>query len=223
MQKEYKDQLGETKEVFGSTSIRMGPQYTYVALNMPRQLLFKYSRYKFCAKMIGEIPKVRILELGCGEGLGTILLAENCHEVVGIDIDNDAIEWAKVTLKEKSNLYFETDDFIGKTYGIFDVVVLLDVIEHIPKESEKEMFEGIVNNLSNDGYCIVGTPNITASVYASSPSKVGHINLFDAERLRDAMSKYFKNVFMFGMNDEVVHTGFYPMCQYLLVIGCNKK
>ena len=37
------------------------------------------------------------------------------------------------------------------------------------------------------------------------------------------MLKYFENVFLFSMNDEVVHTGFSPMAHYLFVICCQKK
>ena len=38
-----------------------------------------------------------------------------------------------------------------------------------------------------------------------------------------AASRYFENVFVFGMNDEVVHTGFYPMCHYIFVLGTGKR
>jgi len=68
-----------------------------------------------------------------------------------------------------------------------------------------------------------GTPNETASCYASEFSKIGHVNLFTAERLTELLCAYFHNVFLFGMNDEVLHTGFHPMCHYLLALGCSKK
>ena len=44
-------------------------------------------------------------------------------------------------------------------------------------------------------------------------------------RLRALMQRYFRNVFMFGMNDEVLHTGFAPMCHYLwsLAVGVRRR
>jgi len=30
-------------------------------------------------------------------------------------------------------------------------------------------------------------------------------------------------VFVFSMNDEVVHTGFYPMAHYLLAVACHRR
>ncbi len=37
------------------------------------------------------------------------------------------------------------------------------------------------------------------------------------------MHKYFENVFLFGMNDEVLHTGMYPMASYIMALGCGKR
>ena len=58
---------------------------------------------------------------------------------------------------------------------------------------------------------------------ASAGSKAGHVNCKDAPTLKLLLSVYFHNVFMFSMNDEVVHTGFYPMAHYLLALCCGKK
>ena len=100
-------------------------------------------------------------------------------------------------------------------------IVSLDVIEHVDKSDEEAFFKTIITNLEDHGVCIIGTPNENSSQHASESSKKGHVNLFTAERLYNALSQYFHNVFLFGMNDEVVHTGFYPMCHYLLAIGCG--
>jgi hypothetical protein len=37
------------------------------------------------------------------------------------------------------------------------------------------------------------------------------------------MEDYFHNVFVFSMNDEVVHTGYYPMAHYLFAVCAGKK
>ena len=220
----HKDEnWGKIKNHISSQRIELGPYFTYNLLNSPRHLLFSFSRYKFAARLIGEFPKVNVLELGCNEGLGTLLLAEDSHNVTGVDFDEDAIQWAKSNLEKKDNIVFKYDDFLGKTYGKYDVVVALDVVEHIPKEREIDFFRTVVSNLNDDGYSIIGTPNITATQYSSEPSKMGHVNLFSAERLRDTLMQYFKNVFLFSMNDEVVHTGFYSMSHYLIALGCGKK
>lgn len=70
---------------------------------------------------------------------------------------------------------------------------------------------------------LIGTPNITAAQYASEQSAGVHINLKNQNDLKTLLYKYFNNVFMFGMNDEVVHTGFAPMCHYIWEMGVGLK
>jgi hypothetical protein len=77
--------------------------------------------------------------------------------------------------------------------------------------------------LDADGICVIGTPNVTSAAYASETSQRGHVNLYDAGRLEAALRAVFHNVFMFGLNDEVVHTGFPPMTHYLMALGCSKR
>jgi hypothetical protein len=36
--------------------------------------------------------------------------------------------------------------------------------------------------------------------------------------LKNVLERFFTNVFLFSMNDEVVHTGFSPMAHYLFCL-----
>ena len=100
---------------------------------------------------------------------------------------------------------------------------MLDVIEHIETTVETRLMENISKSLSNSGICIIGTPNVEASRFASPQSQIGHVNLKNHLDLRDLLAQHFENTFLFSMNDEVVHTGFYPMAHYLCGIGVGKR
>jgi 2-polyprenyl-3-methyl-5-hydroxy-6-metoxy-1,4-benzoquinol methylase len=208
----------------GDQELTIGPFLAGQLLNHPRHLLFVLSRYKFAARMLPPLEKVDVLELGCGEGFGALLLAEGGHRVLGVDADTAAIEVAQRTFT-RPGLQFEAADFLGRRFDErpFRAVVSLDVIEHIPAELEDAYFWTMMANLSDDGICIIGTPNEHAQAYASPQSRAGHVNLYTAERLTAAVGRYFQNTFVFGMNDEVVHTGFYPMAHYLFVVGAGKR
>jgi hypothetical protein len=96
--------------------------------------------------------------------------------------------WGGKANWNQPSIRFIEDDFLGKVYGQFDSVVSLDVIEHISIERENEFFETLVNNLSDTGIAVVGTPNQTRR-YALSPA-ARHINLIRridfAERWNDS-------------------------------------
>ena len=66
-------------------------------------------------------------------------------------------------------------------------------------------------------------PSLQSQQYASPLSKIGHINCKDCPDLRALMQRYYDHVFMFSMNDEVLHTGYFPMAQYLFALCTGKK
>ena len=198
----------------------LGRHYSYQFRNTPRHILFTLSRYKFAAKMIGEGKG--ILELGCNEGLGSYYLSEFATHVHGVDFDEEAIGWAKENL-ENEKLTFQCDDFINKRYNKNHAVVSYDVIEHILPENEDAFLQTVVENLVNDGVFLVGTPNITSHRFSNPEFSGAHVNLYAGPRLCEALEKYFHNVFLFSMNDEMIHTGFVPMAHYLIALCCSKK
>ena len=104
-----------------------------------------------------------------------------------------------------------------------DAIYSIDVIEHLDPEHEDMFVENMIECLTSNGILITGTPNITANQYASERSRVQHINLKGIKELRALMDRYFENVFMFGMNDEILHTGYAPMCHYIWSIAAGKK
>jgi cyclopropane fatty-acyl-phospholipid synthase-like methyltransferase len=201
-------------------SIALGPHWSYAIRSDPKRLAFVLARYEFAARLATHGK--RVLELGCSEGFGGRLLAEFARTYTGIDLDAEAIAVARRNLVGDEYSFIE-GNFLGRRLGEFDTVVSLDVVEHIEREREHEYFEACYLNLGEDGTCIIGTPNITASAYASPTSQLGHVNLFDGKRLRSTLERYFHNVFLFGMNDEVVHTGFISMAHFLVAVAVYKR
>jgi 2-polyprenyl-3-methyl-5-hydroxy-6-metoxy-1,4-benzoquinol methylase len=203
-------------------SIPMGPWTSYSLLHDPIHMSFVLSRYKFVARMLAG--KNAVLEIGCGDAPGTPIVAQFVKKVVAIDVDERLIETNKKRLSEIKNIEFRLLNICEKVpQGKFDAAYSIDVIEHLDHHLNKPFMEKTVKCLTDDGICIIGTPNIEANKYASPRSKIQHINLHSQKSLRERLSKYFKNVFMFSMNDEVVHTGYGPMAHYLFGMGVGLK
>jgi 2-polyprenyl-3-methyl-5-hydroxy-6-metoxy-1,4-benzoquinol methylase len=210
----------EVKGHMPDREIRLGGHWSYNLWNDPKRLAFVLSRYKFAAKM--GAGGTRVCELGCSEGIGTPILSEFAGEYVGVDMDADAIAAAKRNWSGEKVSFVEAD-FLGKGFGSFDTVVSLDVVEHIRPSYEALFFDTVAMNLAPEGIAIVGTPNVASSRFASAASMEGHVNLFDGGRLRAALGRFFHTVFLFGGNDEIIHTGYEPMTHYLMAIGCDRK
>ncbi|MBC8228374.1 class I SAM-dependent methyltransferase [bacterium] len=204
--------------------VKLGPWTSHIWRTDPRHLAFLLARYKFCAKMLAG--KSEVLEVGCGDALGIPVVLQTVKSVHGVDFEPLVIEDAKARLEAEGveRCSFSVLDITERAVGSkFDAAYSLDVIEHIPPESEDRFMVNICSSLRPHAVCIIGTPNIEAQKHASPASAAGHVNLKSAESLRKLLLCYFHNVFIFSMNDEVVHTGFYPMAHYLLGLGVGVK
>lgn len=193
---------------------------SYVVKNNFKGMSVILSRYKFVGKMFEG--KENIVEIGCNGGFKTMLLAQFVKNIYGIDYDQEQIKFAKENFENERVKFLCKDifDVQGSVNGLKnDGIFALDVIEHIYKEKEDLFIQKIIENIHDNGICIIGTPNITASAYQSETSKEAHINLYSYDRLKKLMDKYFYNTFLFGMNDEIVHVGFPQMAHYLFVMG----
>ena len=57
--------------------------------------------------------------------------------------------------------------------------------------------------------------------YASEAASVGHINLYDQKRLFETCKRHFNNVYIFNMNDEMIHMGMDAMSCYFFAVCSN--
>lgn len=188
----------------------------------PRRLLFFLARYKFVAKMFSGMK--RVLEVGCADAFGTRVVRQEVPEVVATDFDPVFVKRNQAHDDGKWNITFKVHDMMaGPLAENFDGVYAVDVIEHIPIEHENLFVGNLSASLHPQGVCLIGSPSLESQVHASPPSKAGHVNCKDAAGLKALMSRFFHNVFIFSMNDEVVHTGFYPMAHCLWALCCHRK
>jgi SAM-dependent methyltransferase len=188
----------------------------------PRRLTFLLARYKFVSKMLGG--KKFVGELGCGDAFGTRIVQQEVGKVVAYDFDPVFIQDIGQRQSKKWPIEAHFHDIVEAPLPHkHDGVYSLDVIEHISVSSEDAYLANLRRSLTDDGVLIIGTPSLESQEYASPPSKAGHINCKSGAQLKALLGKYFHNVFLFSMNDEVVHTGFYPMAHYLFAVCCQKK
>lgn len=188
----------------------------------PKQVVFVAARYKFVSKMLEGVDTA--MEIGCGDGFGSPIVAQAVNGLTCLDINEELIEdiqQRNAFVKNATYEYFDFREAPRKPQA--DAGYLIDVIEHIFPEEEADFLANITASLTDHGILIIGTPNKTAEKYSSEWSRRGHVNLKTHDELRETGRRYFHNVFMFGMNDEVVHTGFPDMCHFLWAVCTGPK
>ena len=103
----------------------------------------------------------------------------------------------------------------------FDGIYSLDMLEHINKNKENQYLKNIKNLMTKDGVFIVGMPSIESQVYASIQNRQQHINCKNLYQLQNLCKKHFNVCLPFSMNDEVIHTGYDKMSQYIFIVCAN--
>lgn len=207
--------LVDLKREHGLT--RLGMMNNQVWQDDPRRLVFTLSRYKFVAKMFSG--RKRVLEVGCGDAFASRIVKQDVEHLTVVDFDPlfiaDIQERADPAWPMEVKLH---DILVAPVAGRFDGIYSLDVLEHISSAGEDRYLSNIVASLDSKGALIIGIPSLESQIHASPQSKEGHVNCKSGKDLKRFLERFFYNVFLFSMNDEVVHTGFYPMAHYLLAV-----
>ena len=94
----------------------LGLMINYAWDDDPRRLAFTFSRYKFIGKMLDG--KDRVLEIGCGDGFVSRVVAQSVGSLTAMDFDPVFIEDAKArATTEKWPITFGVHDILTKSLG----------------------------------------------------------------------------------------------------------
>lgn len=188
----------------------------------PRRFLFSQSRYKFVSKLLSG--RRNVLEIGCGDAFNAPIIMQEVENLTVTDFDELFIEDAIKRTPPEYPYSAKVHNFLDGTLDEkFDAVYSLDVLEHIDSSEEDRFLSNIMKCLTDDAAAIIGMPSLESQAYASEGSKAGHINCKSAPELKEVVGRYFHSVFMFSMNDEVVHTGYHKMAHYIMAVAAHPK
>jgi len=201
---------------------RLGLMSSHTWHEDPKRLLFVLSRYKFVARMLSGCQNV--LEVGCADAFGTRIVRQEVGNLTAIDFDPVFVKDVLDRMDDRWRFRCLVHDILdGPVEGGFDGAYCLDVLEHIAPEQEERFLGNICASMTAHGVLVLGSPSLQSQAHASPQSKEGHVNCKGHKELRGLLTRFFRHVFVFSMNDEVVHTGFYPMAHYLLALCCSKR
>ncbi len=217
------DQYSQIDDVLpGGAPLSMGLMSSARWQTDPRTMAFTLSRYKFVAKMLAG--RSNVLEIGCGDGFASRIVRQTVGRLTITDFDPVFI--ADFATRNDPQWQTEAkvhDILAGPLDERFDGIYSLDVLEHIDPADESRFMANLCASLAEHGVAVVGMPSLESQVHASPASKAGHVNCKSGPVLRRLFEDWFHVVLVFSMNDEVVHTGFEPMANYLLVVATGAK
>ncbi len=155
------------------------------------------NRYKFASHYV---KNKNVLDIACGIGYGSKILADaGCKLCTGGDVDENSLEKAKLTYKDK-NLKFKKMDAqkIPLSKNSVDVVVSFETIEHIDKP--KEHLSSVVKVLNKDGVYICSTPVRKKGSLKDKPNNPFHVREWNLVEFNRLLRDYFGQVELLGQS-----------------------
>lgn len=129
-----------------------------------------------------------VLDIACGSGYGTKLMAPHAKEVYGVDIDKQTITYAKKHFSAKNITYLVGNGTeIPLDDDSVDVVVSYETIEHI--EDYEGFMKEVKRVLKKNGLFLLSTPNDAEYMEGNH----FHIHEFVYDELKSLVGKYFKH------------------------------
>jgi SAM-dependent methyltransferase len=140
----------------------------------------------------------RVVDLACGEGYGSAVLASNAQEVIGVDANPEAHEHARLRYS-RGGLRFERALIEDWGSGPCDAVVFLQTIEHLERPSDA--LERIARLLTPNGTAYVSTPNrlTLAPKGAERSGNPWHVHEYTAREYADLLRPHFGAVELLGV------------------------
>lgn len=113
-------------------------------------------------KKFGLKSNHSVFEVGCGSGQLTQLISEFCSkgQVIGVDISPGNIKMAQQRLAKFHHTQVSVSDVTRDPLtGAFDMIVMPDVMEHIPVDLHPNVFQAIMKVLKPSGKLIIHIPH----------------------------------------------------------------
>lgn len=180
--------------------LKKGPDYHWKQIDKKRFREFNafvFARYMFFVNEVKKLlkyaknKKVRILDVGCGDGVLLYLIKKNNKnvnfEIYGLDLSKEALSIAKNRIPEGSFTNTEVYD-LNFEDNFFDIIVSSDVIEHV--NNPKRMLKEIKRVLNNEGFVIIGTP----IRYTEEPLDKMHYYEFYPKEFNNLIKNFFNSL-----------------------------
>jgi len=163
-----------------------------------------------------QVRGKRVIDMACGEGYGSALLARRADEVIGVDANPEAHEHARLRYRAP-NLRFERD-LVEGFEAPCDAIAFLQTIEHLEHpEAALTHFRSLV---PADGTVFVSTPNVLKLAPAGAPRSDNpwHLREYRAHEFRALCCDVFRDVELLGL----FHAGMLRVHELALRAGWDR-
>lgn len=141
--------------------------------------------HKWVFDGIGPLPGKNVLEVGCGIGTYTNIMAEAGYDVTALDINPDYVEHCARRFVDRPQIDVRLEDATSPPADgeLWDAAIMLDVLEHLP--DDVSVLKGLSGRLTVGGVLAIKVP-AHDWLRGSLDDAVGHYRRYNRQSLSQA-------------------------------------
>lgn len=199
-----------------------------IMLYYPQRNMYNFIR-NYCVKKAMAHPqypkflwKPKIVDIGCGSGVGANIMSQEADFVWGIDKNEFSIEFAQECFTREKNGYyysgqltFDVIDLFNDTrqFMAFDIVVSIEVAEHVwdingflnqlKRFTKRDKKGAVIADHPTEFF--ISTPNRAhAKLRKDKPENPFHVREWTKTEFENLLKKHFENVEILNQKGEPV-------------------
>ncbi len=161
-----------------------------------REIWYEHvHRYALARQVAGG---KRVLDVACGEGYGSAIIAPAARTVTGIDISSEAVRHARLRYGLLPNASFREGDATRLDLGDerFDLVLSFETLEHV--EAQDDLVAGLAAALAPGGCMMISSPDKANYSDATGYRNEFHVRELYRDELSALLSRHFRVVRLYG-------------------------
>lgn len=214
-----------------------------VLLYYPQRNMYTFIR-NYCMRQAMSHPqypkylwKPKIVDVGCGSGVGANIMSQEADFVWGIDKNAFSIEFAKEAFTREKNgeyysgqLTFDNIDLMNdnRQFMAFDIVTAIEIIEHVwdvngflnqlKRFTKKDKHGAVIKEHGTEFF--ISTPNRNSpKIRKDRPDNLFHVREWTSQEFKALLLKHFESVELMNtkgepMQDDTVEQVVLARCAY---------
>lgn len=161
--------------------------------------LLDAQQHQMYEGIASKLTGLDVCDVGCGSGLGSLILGQEAEFVIGMDKDPACIRFAQQCFPVKNLEFVQEDVCFSSFVSRFNAVVAIEIIEHV--SDYNAALVAMKKMLKKDGILLISTPNRNSPrANKDRATNPRHCREWTIDEFREILFSFFQEIEIYDSN-----------------------